>query len=133
MYMLIKSSGVWRTWRKVCATSVADVPNTNINLTLPSTVTLGKSQRATYSIKNGWANVSIVAQFASPKLSWVVITTGLPKPDKTVNTSTIGETFVNANVAYRIKPDGTLEMQIDSEITQLNWWNINVSYPVAEQ
>ena len=71
-------------------------------------------------------------QFSSPKLSWTVIATGLPKPDKTVNTSTLGETFVNANVAYRIKTDGTLEMRIDSEITKLNWWNINVSYPVAK-
>ena len=122
----------WSTWQRVCTTSVADVGMKTINATLPSTVTLGSSQRIIYSIKNGWANVSIVAQFASPKLSWVVIATGLPKPDKTVNTSTVGETFVNANVAYRIKTDGTLEMLIATEITQLNWWNINVSYPVAE-
>ena len=122
----------WTSWEKLCTTSVADVEMKTINATLPSTVTLGSSQRIIYSIKNGWANVSIVAQFASPKLSWTAIATGLPKPDKTVNTSTVGETFVNANVAYRIKTDGTLEMRIDSEITKLNWWNINVSYPVAE-
>ena len=122
----------WTSWESVCTTSVVDVGVKTINPTFPSTVTLGSSQRIIYSIKNGWANVSTVMQFSSPKLSWTVIATGLPKPDKTVNTSTLGETFVNANVAYRIKTDGTLEMRIDSEITQLNWWNINVSYPVAE-
>ena len=122
----------WTSWERLCSTSVADVGTTTIKPTFPSTVTLGSSQRIIYSIKNGWANVSTVMQFSSPKLSWTVIATGLPKPDKTVNTSTLGETFVNANVAYRIKTDGTLEMRIDSEITQLNWWNINVSYPVAE-
>ena len=126
-------NGTWGDWGTISTTSVADVGVTNINPTLPSTVTLGSSQRIIYSIKNGWANVSTVMQFASPKLSWVVIATGLPKPDKTVNTSTVGETFVNAGVAYRIKTDGTLEMRINSEITQLNWWNINVSYPVAEE
>ena len=125
-------NGTWGDWGTISTTSVADVGVTTINATLPSTVTLGSSQRIIYSIKNGWANVSIVAQFASPKLSWTAIATGLPKPDKTVNTSTLGETFVNANVAYRIKTDGTLEMLISSEITKLNWWNINVSYPVAE-
>ena len=122
----------WIRIGRFCTTNVADVEPKTINPTFPSTVTLGSSQRVIYSIKNGWANVSTVMQFSSPKLSWTVIATGLPKPDKTVNTSTVGETFVNANVAYRIKTDGTLEMRIDSEITQLNWWNINVSYPVAE-
>ena len=126
-------NGTWGDWGTISTTSVADVGVTTINPTLPSTVTLGSSQRIIYSIKNGWANVSTVMQFASPKLSWAVIATGLPKPDKTVNTSTVGETFVNANVAYRIKTDGTLEMLIATEITQLNWWNINVSYPVAEE
>ena len=123
----------WTSWERLCSTSVADVEPKTINPTFPSTVTLGSSQRIIYSIKNGWANVSTVMQFSSPKLSWTVIATGLPKPDKTVNTSTLGETFVNANVAYRIKTDGTLEMRIDSEITKLNWWNINVSYPVVEE
>ena len=132
MYMIMRNADGWGTWRRVCATGVSDIEPTTINPTLPSTVTLGSSQRIIYSIKNGWANVSTVMQFASPKLSWTVIATGLPKPDKTVNTSTLGETFVNAGVAYRIKTDGTLEMLIASEITQLNWWNINVSYPVAE-
>ena len=122
----------WIRIGRFCTTNVADVGTTTIKPTFPSTVTLGSSQRIIYSIKNGWANVSTVMQFSSPKLSWTVIATGLPKPDKTVNTSTVGETFVNANVAYRIKTDGTLEMRIDSEITQLNWWNINISYPVAD-
>ena len=132
MYMIIKYFGEWGTWQRLCATSVADVPFKKVNLTFPSTVILGKSQTVSYSIKNGWAHVSIVMQFASPKLNWTVIATELPKPDKIVNVSTVGETFVNAGVAYRIKTDGTLEMLIATEITQLNWWNTNVSYPVVE-
>ena len=134
-YSLADNLGGWTytaTKLPVSTTNVKDVPTTTITPTLPSTVTLGKSQTVSYSIKNGWAHVSIVMQFASPKLNWAVIATELPKPDKTVNVSTVGETFVNAGVAYRIKTDGTLEMLIATEITQLNWWNTNVSYPVVE-
>ena len=30
MYMIMKYGGKWRTWQRLCATSVADVPKTNI-------------------------------------------------------------------------------------------------------
>ena len=124
----------WTSWQKVCSTGVADVGTTTIKPTFPSTITLGTSQNIRYSIKNGWANLSIAMQLkASPKLSWTTIATGLPKPDKIVTISSFGETFVNnASIGFTVNKDGVLQMLIGSEITQSDWWNINVSYPVAE-
>ena len=124
----------WTSWQKVCTTTVADVGTTTIKPTFPSTITLGTSQNIRYSIKNGWANLSIAMQLkASPKLSWTTIATGLPKPDKIVTISSFGETFVNnASIGFTVNKDGVLQMLIGSEITQPDWWNINVSYPVAE-
>ena len=70
---------------------------------------------------------------ASPKLGWTTIATGLPKPYEPVVTSSLGETSVNnASVGFRIKLDGTLDMLIVSEITKSDWWNVTLSYPVAE-
>ena len=88
-----------------------------------------------YSVKNGWANVSIIMNLnASPELPWTSIATGLPKPDKEVNTSSFGETSVNnASIGFRLKENGILEMLVGSEITESDWWNINFSYPVKEQ
>ena len=123
----------WIRVGSVCTTLVADVKATSIKPTFPSTVKLGKTQIINYSIKNGWANVSIIMQLsASPKLDWTKIATGLPKPDKEVNTSSFGETAVNnAGIGYRLNTNGILEMLIGSEITQSDWWNVNFSYPVV--
>ena len=60
--------------------------------------------------------------------------TGLPKPDKEIHSVSYGEIGINnASVAYRLKRTGILEIRICSEITQSDWWNVNISYPVAEQ
>ena len=127
-------NGTWGNWGTISSTSVADVGTTTIKPTFPSTITLGTSQRIQYSIKNGWANVSIAIQLkASPKLDWTTIATGLPKSDKQVNTLSFGETSVNnASIGFRLVTNGILEMKIGSEITQSDWWYINITYPVAE-
>ena len=130
----VRDTGGWTKWRKLCSSSVTDVGPTTITPTFPSTVTLGSTQMIYYSIKNGWANVSVILNLkASPKFTWTTIATGLPKPDKEINTSSFGETAVNnASVGFRLKPTGALEMLVGSEITQTDWWNVNVSYPVKE-
>ena len=135
VYILLKSSGVWRTWQKLCSTSVADVGVTIITPTFPSTVTFGKTNITRYSVKNGWANVTIIMNLiASPKLDWTSITTELPKPDKEVHVAYCGETGINnTNVAFRLKVNGALDMLVSSEITKSDWWNLSFSYPVAEQ
>lgn len=86
------------------------------------------------SVKNGWANVSIITHLtASHKLSWFNIAKGLPKPDKEVNMASFGETAVNnASIGFRLGTDGVLEMLVGAEITLSDWWNINFSYPVKE-
>ena len=124
----------WTKVGSVCTTNVADVKTTTIEPTFPSTITLGKMQTIYYSVKNGWANVSIIMNLnASPELTWTSIATGLPKPDKEINSSSFGETAVNnASVGFRLGIDGILEMLVGSEITKSDWWNINFSYPVAE-
>ena len=124
----------WKRIGRVCITNVANVKTTNIKPTFPSTVTLGTTQIISYSVKNGWANVSIVMQLkASPKLGWTSIATGLPKTDKEIHSVSYGETGINNNrVAFRLKVTGALEILISSEITQTDWWNVNFSYPVVE-
>ena len=124
----------WIRVGRVCITNVVNVKTKNIKPTFPSTVTLGTTQIISYSVKNGWANVSIVMQLkASPKLGWTSITTELPKPDKEIHSVSYGETGINNNrVAFRLKTTGALEMLVSSEITQTDWWNVNFSYPVAE-
>ena len=134
IYVRNKGADGWCAWQKVCVTSIADEPTTIINPTFPSTITLGKTQKIYYSIKNGWASVSIIIELStSPKLTWTIIAEGLPKPDKEINTSSFGETAVNnASVGFRLKGNGVLEMLVGAEITQSDWWNISFSYPVAE-
>ena len=134
IYVRNKGADGWCVWQKVCVTSVADVPTTIITPTFPSTITLGKTQKIFYSIKNDWASVSIIIQLStSPKLTWTKIAEGLPKPDKEINTSSFGETAVNkASVGFRLNTNGILEMLVGSEITQEDWWNISFAYPIAE-
>ena len=134
IYVRNKGADGWCTWQKVCVTSVADEPTTIITPTFPSTIILGKTQKIYYSIKNGWASVSIIIELStSPKLTWTIIAEGLPKPDKEINTSSFGETAVNnASVGFRLKGNGVLEMLVGAEITQSDWWNISFAYPVAE-
>ena len=135
MYMLIKLTGKWGTWQRLCATSVADVPITNITPTLPSTVKTGNTKVIRYSIKNGWANITIVLNLvASPKFGWTSIATGLPKSDDTIySVVSYGENGINnASVGFRLVSNGELQMLVGSEITKNDWWNLSFSYPVAE-
>ena len=134
IYIRNKGADGWCVWQKVSVTSAADEPTTLINPTFPSTITSGKTQKIYYSLKNGWASVSIIIELStSPKLTWTIIAEGLPKPDKEINTSSFGETAVNnASVGFRLKGNGVLEMLVGAEITQSDWWNISFSYPVAE-
>ena len=127
----------WTKIGRVCTTNVADIPTTTITPTLPSTVKIGKMHFIRYSVKNGWANVSIIMHLDSaPKTDWFPIANNLPKPDKEINFSTIGESTANiAPIAFRLEKldDGrTLEMMVGAEFTVPNWYNVNFSYPVAE-
>lgn len=127
--------GTGLTWSRVCTTSVADVPMTTINPTLPSTVTSGNTKTIHYIIKNGWANVTIIMQLiASPKFIWTKIATGLPKSYDTIYpVVSYGENGINnASVGFRLVSKGELEMLVGSEITKNDWWNVTFSYPVAE-
>ena len=136
MYMIMKHGGTWGTWQRVCTTSVADVPLTNIKPTLPSTVKSGNSKVIRYSIKNGWANVTIILNLiASPKFSWTSVATGLPKSDDTIySVVSYGENGINnASVGFRLVSNGELQMLVGSEITKNDWWNLSFSYPVKEQ
>ena len=129
------------SWQKVCttSTSVADVGTTTINPTFPSTITLGKSQNIRYSIKNGWANVSIAMQLkASPKLSWTTIATGLPKPENDV---AAGAWYpIGSNVTCDLAPSQTLLVKVGLDGSLSNYVGTNdkpyygsFSYPVAEE
>ena len=127
----------WEKVGRVYTTKVDNIPTTTITPTFPSSVKIGKRHFIRYSVKNGWANVSIIMQLDSaPKLDWFPIANNLPKPDKEINLSTIGEAPANiAPIAFRLETldEGrTLEMMVGEEFTVPNWYNVNFSYPVAE-
>lgn len=137
MYIRSMFGGTWSDWKKVCTTSVADIPTTTITPTFPSSVKIGKMHFIRYSVKNGWANVSVILHLDSaPKTDWFPIANNLPKPDKEIIFSTIGESNANvAPIAFRLEKldEGrTLEMMVGAGFTVPNWYNVNFSYPVAE-
>ena len=133
--MIMKYGGSWRTWQRVCTTGVADVQVTTIKPTLPSTVTLGNAHLISYSVKNGWANVTIMLNLiASPKFEWTSIATGLPKSDKDIYSVSYGEYGMNnSSIGFRARNTGSLEMLVRSEIKNRDWWNVTLSYPVKEE
>ena len=75
MYMIMKHSGTWGKWRKVCTTSVKDVPKTvitseNTNITL--------NENCAYEVINGICYVSLWG-FQSTVTGKHVICASMPK------------------------------------------------------
>ena len=126
MYMIMKHSGRWGTWRKVCTTSVADVPKTNItfdNTTNYSVV--GNESR--YLVKNGICTIKLYVKCNTPVNSWITVT-NVPKPSVEFAQQLIN---IDGNNMLRcvIRTDGKLELI--RGVAGASYINA-FSYPVAE-
>ena len=114
----------WTNWEKVCTTSVADVELTTKGVSLINNATASGS--AQYSIKNGYANVSINGVNFTTGTSCEI--SGLPKPAQYIYSSlgyagkVVGEIYANAN-------DATIKVVIPTTGTTGYGF---ISYPVAE-
>ena len=58
MYMIMKNTGVWGTWKRVCTTSVADVPFTKLTLDSSVFTSVDNSTYISYSVRNGICTIT---------------------------------------------------------------------------
>ena len=120
-------NGVWHNWRKLCITSVADVPKTSI-LSSNSNVTFGSYSY--YSVVNGICYVSIW-EFKGLTVSRdVAVATGMPKPKQITGTSIINANDSGDSVAF-IYVDNSNSLCVNTFIPNVYGYG-SFSYPVAE-
>ena len=131
MYMIMKKNGVWGTWQRVCTTSVADVPVTNI---APANETkfvgFKGNQNCNYCVKNGVCYVSL---FNIKITSAGKTTTGVILPkclNGMVGTFLTGNGDVTPHVYVHVIP-ATGELAFDVKDANVNVFG-SFSYPVAE-
>ena len=132
MYMIMKNGGNWGTWQRVCTTSVADVPVTNITTNLVSTkVALDNSDSyATYYVKSGTCYVTIWSLRLIEACSVETIFNGLPK-------STIGVTCPLCNgvesfaQVFMSPNSGVIAFNANASLVNKSGY-CSFSYPVAE-
>ena len=79
MYMIMKYGGRWRTWQRLCATSVADVSTTTITFTSTTNYKQSTQVALKYIVSNGICYVSGGINCVSPSSSDTRVST-LPKP-----------------------------------------------------
>ena len=132
MYMIMKHSGTWGTWRKVCSTNIKDVPVTTITNNLASTkVSLSNSDSyATYYVKNGTCYVTIWSMTILAACSVETIFNNLPK-------SAVGATcpLCNGEESFAqvfISPNSKVIAFNASPTTINKNGYCSFSYPVAE-
>ena len=82
MYIRSMFGGTWSKWAKVCTTSVADVPKTDITSRF-SNVAVNPGGGAFYSIKNGICHLQIhsVTTSAASSAQKILVAGSLPAPD----------------------------------------------------
>ena len=127
----MKKNGVWGTWQRVCTTSVADVPVTNI---APANETkfvgFKGNQNCNYCVKNGVCYVSL---FNIKITSAGKTTTGVILPkclNGMVGTFLTGNGDVTPHVYVHVIP-ATGELAFDVKDANVNVFG-SFSYPVAE-
>ena len=127
MYMIMKHSGKWGKWQRVCTTSVVDVEKIDI-LSSNSNVTFGS--HSCYSVVNGICYVSIW-EFKGLTVSRdVAVATGMPKPKQITGTSIINANDSGDSVAF-IYVDNSNALCANTFIPNVYGYG-SFSYPVAE-
>lgn len=122
-------------WQSVCTTKVEDVPKTTLTPVFPNGLIVGSTGvRINYIVRNGWCNVNFEFNIvSSTTFSWTDIATGLPKPANSLDIVLPNEGGkINRPIPIKINSSGTVSSMIPAEIGTADWWNGNISYPVAE-
>ena len=132
MYMIMKYGGRWRTWQRVCTTSVADVPVTDIKFTSTTNYKPSTQVAFKYTVSNGICYVSGGIQCVSSNNSYITVCT-LPKPKngwqycKTFRID--GSRDESSTVMMLINENGELELSMG---TATGEYRCTFSYPVKE-
>ena len=140
MYMLIKSSNVWREWRKVCTTRIKDVDITYISTFEDETYVKPIGTNAcNYHVTNGQCIVTLQTICLSTSQDFVQIVSGLPKPKITIYSNAIDRqmtTNSGARGVFQLNTTGVLKVVCnygDTSITGGRNLYATFSYPVAEE
>lgn len=79
------SLGTWGKWKKLCATSVPDVPETRITFSANTNYEeKATSIYSNYEVADGICYVLIYAKCLAPTNSWISINDSLPRPKRFV-------------------------------------------------
>lgn len=124
----MQDNGPWSTWQRVCSTTVADVPLTNITYLDETNYAPSTGCDNYYIVRNGICYVTLSVNIVSPKTSGsVTICDTMPKAAMNIRTQLTSPTpNANANVIVV----GTKLMLEKGAIYGYN--TTSFSYPVAE-
>ena len=132
------SNNVWRNWRRVCTTSVADVPTTYINTFENETyIKPSEANVCSYYVTNGRCEVKLGVKCLSTTNNFVQIISGLPKSKSPIYSNVIDLVMSNSGASgvFQLNTNGTLRIVCrygDSSVTGDRFFYTSFSYPVAE-
>ena len=119
-----------QTWKRVCTTSVADVPLTNITIPDGLFQSVNEVSYIKYEIVNGIAFVYFNIRDAKFVKSGTSLNTTVPKIKSPFNHTIIGE---NINTALTIIANGNnMQLWTLGDETTVTHYSACISYPVAE-
>lgn len=118
---------------KICTTSVADVPLTDIAplCTYPNALKVG-SNTSKYMVKNGFCTVNIVINITSSTSSfgWTAVCKGLPKAYYLGNATIYPEGGNNTPLCVQVTNTGALMFAVGKTITTSSWFSGCFTFPV---
>ena len=122
----------WTDWQRLCATSVADVNKTYLNLNTMSNITFGNIS-GFYLVSNGFCTVDISFNCTtSAPIEWETAYDSLPKPKSVFHMSAPASWSDTAPLLINVNTNGTMEWYIGSTVTANSTYYVNFTYPVAE-
>ena len=120
----------WTNWEKVCTTSVADVPNTDIPVTNTDIQIGDGNGYIRYFVKNGICYVSIY-NVSTKSTGAHLVSNSLPKPlNGNINSGNLSST-VGEHCGFMYINSDTL-LWVATQIQDIGFYG-SFSYPVAEE
>ena len=126
-------------WKRLCATTVEDVPITYINTFENETyVKPAVSNVCSYYVSNGNCIISIESVCLSTSTTFTQIISGLPKPKTTLYANAIDRTMSSNSGArglFQLTRNGDLNITCyygDTSVVTTRYFYVSFSYTVAE-
>lgn len=119
-------STTWTGWRRVCTTSVADVPKTLITITDETNYKNTSGSESFYIVKNGICYVTLAIDCVSPLSNTFIAT--LPKVDGGIFRFSTSKT--NSTIIGYVLQNG--ELKLTGGNAGVVYYVCTFSYPVAE-